>query len=112
MPPKKDKLTKEELRKLVEQYNIVLEGPAPPKAWPIRFNNHFQTIRDISAIKYDDYVRRQDLSWRIMRKQKERVRDLRTKAGRLRRENKVNEDTWRDAIEKPIMERFQQNVIW
>lgn len=112
MPPKKARLTKEQLKRLVDDYNIKFEGPVPPKQWPTKYSHLFQVIRDIWANRYDDYKDRTDLDQKTIRKQKARVRDLRTNASRLRTDFAINENTWRDLIEKPVIGRFDQEVVW
>ncbi|KAE9377465.1 hypothetical protein N431DRAFT_500317 [Stipitochalara longipes BDJ] len=111
MPPKKAKLTKEQLKGLVDEYNIKFEGPAPPKLWPSQYSHLFQVIRDIWANRYDDYKERTDIDQKTIRRQRARVRDLRTNASRLRTDFGINEDTWRASIETLVFRRFDQEIV-
>jgi DNA-binding winged helix-turn-helix (wHTH) protein len=112
MPPKKTKPTKEQLKGLVDEYNIKFEGPVPPKLWPSQYNHLFHVIRDIWANRYDDYVKRTDISQKTIRGQRARVRDLRTNASRLRTDFGINEETWRASIETLVFRRFDQEIVW
>lgn len=42
----------------------------------------------------------------------ERVRKLRIKAYDLRKDVKINEDTWRFDLENTVMERFGSEIVW
>lgn len=112
MPPKKPKLSKEQLKRLVDDYGINFEGPLPARQWPIQYSHLFQVIRNIWATRYDEYIIRTDIDQKTVRKQKARVRDLRTRATSLRKDFGINEDTWRGLIETPVMERFDQEIVW
>ncbi|KAF4633227.1 hypothetical protein G7Y89_g4891 [Cudoniella acicularis] len=105
MAPKKANLPKEQLQKLVADYNLKFEGPVPPKQWPTQYSHLFQVIRNIWANRYDDYIIRTDTDQKTVRRQKARVRDLRTNVSRLRTDFGINEDIWRDSIEKPVIGR-------
>lgn len=112
MPPRKTKLSKEQLKRLVDDYSINFEGPVPPKQWPAQYSHLFQVVRDIWANRYDEYIKRTDIDQKTVRNQKSRVRDLRTKASSLRTDFGINEDTWRGLIETPVMARFDQEIVW
>lgn len=112
MPPRKTKPDKELLKRLVDDYSISFEGPVPPKQWPIRYSHLFQVIRDISANRYDEYIKRTDIDPKAVRKQKSRVRDLRIRASSLRTDYGIEEGTWRGLIETLVMGRFDQEVVW
>jgi hypothetical protein len=112
MPPKKAKLSKELLKSLVDDYSINFEGPVPPRQWPTQYSHLFQVIRNIWANRYDKYIIRTDIDQKTVRKQKARVRDLRTRATSLRKDFGINEDTWRGLIETPVMGRFDQEIVW
>jgi hypothetical protein len=112
MPPKKAKPTKEQLKGLVDEYSIKFEGPVPPKLWPSQYSHLFQVIRDIWANRYDDYIKRTGIDQKTIRRQRARVRDLRTNASRLRTDFGINEDTWRASIETLVFRRFDQEIVW
>jgi hypothetical protein len=112
MPPKKAKLSKEQLKGLVDEYDINFEGPVPPRQWPTQYSHLFQVIRNIWANRYDKYITRTDIDQKTIRKQIARVRDLRTRATSLRMDFGINEDTWRSLIENPVMGRFDQEIVW
>lgn len=112
MPPKKAKPTKEQLKGLVDEYNIKFEGPVPPKLWPSQYNHLFHVIRDIWVNRYDDYIQRTDISQKTVRGLRARVRDLRTNASRLRTDFGINEETWRASIETLVFRRFDQEIVW
>ncbi|KAF2258273.1 hypothetical protein CC78DRAFT_621936 [Lojkania enalia] len=102
MPPKKEKLSEE---KLLKDYKIKFEGPAPPRDWPDLYSYYFQVIRDIWANRFNDFKSRYTPT------QKSRVRNLRQKAIDLSNDISVNEATWRTSVEPLVLERFDNNVI-
>lgn len=105
-------ITPENLRDLVEEYDIQFEGPTPSRKWPDRYRHLFQVIRDISANRYDEYVKRTDIDQKTMNKQTSRVRKVIDIATRFRRNISSYEDTWRDAIETTIMGFLKEEVVW
>ena len=111
MPPKKEKLSKEELRQLIRKHGIRLEGPVPPKDWPKEHEHHFRTIRHIESIRYDDYKINHQIPKERRVDFQERANNLREKAYDLLDDEKVNESTWRD-LEVTILKRFDESVIW
>ena len=112
MPPKKPKLSKVELKALADDYDIVFEGPVPSKQWPLQYGHLFHTIRNIWANRYDTHIGRADIDRKTLRKEKNRVRELRVKANSLRKDVSNSEDTWRSLIEHYVMARFDQEVVW
>ncbi|KFY47732.1 hypothetical protein V496_10477 [Pseudogymnoascus sp. VKM F-4515 (FW-2607)] len=104
-------ITPENLRDLVEEYDIQFEGPTPSRKWPDRYRHLFQVIRDISANRYDEYVKRTDIDQKTMNKQTSRVRKVIDIAIRFRRNISSYEDTWRDAIETTIMGFLKEEVV-
>ncbi|PMD30617.1 hypothetical protein L207DRAFT_573440 [Hyaloscypha variabilis F] len=111
MPPKKAKPTKKQLKEKVDEYNIKFEGPVPPRLWPSPYSYLFHVIRDIWANRYDDYIKRTDISQKAIRGHRARVRDLRTNAYRLRTDFGINEETWRASIEALVFRRFDQEIV-
>lgn len=112
MPPKKVKPSKERLRELIREHNIRLEGPVPPKNWPPPYRHHFQAVRDIAAIRYDDYKANDSIEKEQRAEYRKRANILREKAYSLLQDVKINESTWRLAIEHHVMGRFDDHVIW
>jgi hypothetical protein len=112
MAPKK-KLTPEELREHIEKYEILFEGPVPPRKWPDRYKHLFQVIRNIGANRYDDYIKRTDIDREIIDKLVKRVRTIVAKSARFRKNVGSLEDTWRDEIEYPsLVKLFCGDVVW
>ena len=111
MPQRKEKPSKERLKTLLEEYQIKFVGPVPPIQWPVQYRHHFHIIREIWAVRYDQYSKRKDLDKRILEKQRKRVKGLREKAYSLRQEIKTTEGTWREA-EKQVFKRFNKEVLW
>jgi hypothetical protein len=112
MPSTKSKLTAKELRRLIEKYDIQFDGPIPPRMWPDRYKDLFQVIRDIWANRYDEYIQRTDIDQIIMNKRKSQVRAVVDKSTRFRKNLGSNEGTWRDSVEKPIIDLFEKEVVW
>ncbi|PVH99819.1 hypothetical protein DM02DRAFT_415682 [Periconia macrospinosa] len=113
MPPRNMKAseTHEGLKRLMESYSISFEGPVPPNRWPSLYSHHFHVIRDISRVRYDEYIARTDLDVSLKVRQQKRVRQLREKAYSLRKDLNINEDTWRGMIEPHAVEIFEESVI-
>ncbi|KAF2181384.1 hypothetical protein K469DRAFT_692222 [Zopfia rhizophila CBS 207.26] len=111
MPPRKEKLPKEDFRQLIRNYGIRFEGPVPPKVWPSQHKHHFQAIRKIDTIQYDDYKVNQLIPKERREDFRNRVNYLREKAYNLLDDVKANEATWRE-LELSILKRFDERVIW
>lgn len=112
MPPKKEKLSKEQVRDLLRNYGIRFEGPVPPRDWPSEHERHFHAIRDISYIRYDDYKHNRNVERERRRLYKQRANKLRQKASDLLEDLSINEATWRAALEQVVSEPFEQDVVW
>lgn len=107
MAPRKEKDSKERLRDRINECNIKFEGPVPQGYWPEQYRHHFDIIRKICAMSYEEYAQRHDkdpqmITW---------VRDLRNKASGLRKNLSINEATWRE-VEPIIFKRYSKEVIW
>ncbi|KAF2250070.1 hypothetical protein BU26DRAFT_518526 [Trematosphaeria pertusa] len=111
MPPKKEKLSKEQVRDLLRNYGIRFEGPVPPRDWPSEHERHFHAIRDISYIRYDDYKHNRNVERERRRLYKQRANKLRQKASDLLEDLSINEATWRAALEQVVSEPFEQDVV-
>jgi len=111
MPPKKDKLSKVEFRSLVRQHGIRFKGPVPPRDWPPEYQPHFQIIRSIDTIRYDDYRTNKLIPRQRKEEFRNRVRILRAKTYDFLDDAAVNESTWRE-LEQLIFKRFDDRVIW
>ncbi|KAF1949104.1 hypothetical protein CC80DRAFT_555718 [Byssothecium circinans] len=111
MPPTKKKPSKEVVRDLLFQHKILFEGRASPNQWPRQHQHHFQVIRDISALRYDQWEgdERIDIARRIS--YGNRVRNLSGQARALLNDLHVNEDTWRTQVEHFVSEPFEKHVI-
>lgn len=110
MPPRKEKLPKLEFRQLIRNYGIRFEGPVPPREWPDQHKHHFQVIREISTIRYDDYKVNERIPKERRKDFQKRVNYLREKAYNLLDDVKANEATWRE-LELSILKRFDERVI-
>ena len=108
MAPRKEQLSPERLRDLIEQYNIKFRGPTLTKSWPTRYKHLFQQIRKIGITLYEDYIDSID----NVEEQRLRATHLRDQAHKLLQDINTNEDTWRDAVEKSVFERFDKDVLW
>jgi len=112
MAPRKEPLSPERLRDLLEQYNIIFRGPTLTKSWPPQHKHLFQHIRKIGTTLYEDYIDSIDIEPQIVEKQRSRATDLRNQAHKLLQDINTNEGTWRDAVEKSVFERFDKDVLW
>lgn len=112
MHPRKKNRTKADLPNLLRKHEIKFEGPLQPSKWPPQQKHLFLVIRDIWATRYDEYMNRAGIDKRIIKKQQDRVRDLRKNAYMLRNDVDNNEDTWRHSIERLIFERFTKDIVW
>lgn len=111
MAPRKNTLTHAEFRSLIDKYRIRFYGPAPPGKWPQEHRHHFQIIRDIGSVLYDNYRANEEIPQERRDDFKKRVRDIRGKAYKFLDNIKTNESTWRE-LEIPILRRFDERVIW
>lgn len=111
MSPRKQHLSKEKLQSLTRQHGIRFEGPRPPKDWPDQYKHLFLAVRNIGAILYDDYKTNRRTSKDSISYFKGRVSKLRQRSYHLLDDVKTNEATWRE-FEQPILERFDNRVIW
>jgi hypothetical protein len=111
MPPKKEKLSKVQLRELRLKKGIRLEGPIPSRLWPDEHKHHFQAIRSIEEIRYEKYQVTRDIPKDRRHDFKERVKYLRERAYSLLEDINTNESTWRE-LETFVFKRFDEYVIW
>ena len=112
MPIRKEKLDGAGLKQLMQSFSIKFEGPVPPDRWPPLYSHHFNVVRDISSTRYDDYMKRTDISTQQKAKQQGRVAMLREKAYGLREDLSINESTWRSLVEPKVTGIFEEKVIW
>ncbi|KAH7083964.1 hypothetical protein FB567DRAFT_530338 [Paraphoma chrysanthemicola] len=110
MPPRKQQVEVAELRALIREHGIRFEGPVPRRNWPKRYAHHFQTIRDISRVWYDEYKADRTISRKRRSDFKKRANHLREMAYHLLDDVKTNEPTWRD-FEPYVLQRFSEPVI-
>ncbi|KAH7067282.1 hypothetical protein BKA63DRAFT_521878 [Paraphoma chrysanthemicola] len=110
MPPRKQQVEKAELRALIREHGIRFEGPVPQRNWPKRYAHHFQTIRDISRVWYDEYKADRTIPRKRRSEFKKRANHLREMAYHLLDDVKTNESTWRD-FEPYVLQRFSEPVI-
>jgi|SRR5271167_4055427 len=111
MPNPKRKLTAEQLRDLIGEYNIHFEGPIPPVAWPLQYSEVFQNIRNIDRTRYDEYESNENRGPITVAKLKKRVLKLNRTAYDCRRQ-RVNEASWRQDTEPQIVSRLGAEVVW
>lgn len=111
MPPKKRTTPKVELRELIRKHRIRFRGPVPSGHWPDEYKHHFQTIRQIDTIRYEEYISDQKKPKWHREDLKRRVNYLRKRSYHLLDDVKVNEATWRE-LEVEILKRFDEDVIW
>jgi len=111
MPNPKRKLTAEQLRDLIWEYNIHFEGPIPPVAWPPQYSKVFQNIRNIARTHFDEYESNENRGPITVAKLKNRVLKLNRTAYDCRRQ-RVNEASWRQDTEPQIVSRLGAEVVW
>jgi hypothetical protein len=111
MPPRKQQLSRREVRALIRGHGIRFEGPVPQKRWPQTYAHHFHTIRQISRIWYDDYKCDRNIPKARRRDFKKRANRLREFAYHLLDDVNINESTWRE-FEPLILQRFFEPIIW
>jgi hypothetical protein len=113
---KKQKLTPEEVHRLMDEYQIVFEGPLIPSQWPAAYRDTFEKISQIKSVKYDRYGEDGRLNDRTtvlanVSEMKWRAWNLRNEAHQCRH-HRENEETWRMRLEHLIAPRFTEEVIW
>src|SRR5690348_4425634 len=104
MPPRKQKVDKAGLRALIRKHGIRFEGPVPRRNWPERYAHHFQTIRDISRVWYDEYKTDRTIPRNRRSEFKKRANHLRELAYHLLDDVNTNESTWRE-FEPYVLQR-------
>jgi hypothetical protein len=105
------RLTAEEHRRLVEEYNIHFEGPTTPSEWPGQYINTLRVIYDIKDLRYDGYKSSERRSMLAIAEMKDRVGRLNRIACNCRKQRE-NEATWRGLTEPEIVSRFAAEVAW
>jgi len=105
------KLTAEQHRELVEEYNIYFDGPIPPSSWPVQYTEIFRNIRDIQHLRYDEYGPNEKRGPSTVTQMKNRVLNLNRIAYTCRKQRE-NEATWRGQTEPEIVFRFGVEVVW
>jgi hypothetical protein len=112
MPARREtKLTDEQHRKLVEEYNIHFDGPIPPSRWPNRYAEVFRNILDIKSLRYDEYRPNERRGLLAVAEMKDRVAKL-TRIAYSCRKQRENEATWRGLTEPEIVSRFAAEATW
>lgn len=115
MPRRKEPCPPEYLRELISDHQIRFSGPIPQKNWPAEHTIHFETIRGISRLWYDEFENGGDLdSLSVIKTKmriKKRVENLRRRADHCRH-IRANEDTWKDYVLPIVTARFSAEVVW
>src|SRR4051794_13215529 len=111
MPRSDPKLTPEQHRTLVEEYNIHFEGPIASSSWPEQYVEIFQPIRDMGRLLYEEYKPNERRGVRTVAEMKDRVARL-NRIGYSCRKQRENEATWRGLAEPEIVSRFFSEVMW
>jgi hypothetical protein len=105
------KLTPDQHRALVEEYNISFDGPIFPSRWPAQYEHIFQKIRDIQCLRFDEYRPEGTMEIPTVSEMKNRVLELTDIAHDCRR-RRENEATWRAHTEPMIVSRFDAEAVW
>lgn len=112
MPPRKEKLSKPQLRDIRREHGIRMKGPLPPGEWPREHKHHFQAVRTIGDLHYDTYENDTAIPSEQRKIYRARVNQLRVRAYDLLDDAGANEPEWR-GLEDTIFQIFdQQTVIW
>ena len=112
MPPKKEKCSPQQLRRLIGDHQIRFHGgPIRRKDWPDKHRSAFEPIRAISRLWYDEFEHGGDRDILTVIETKKRVRELRKRA-RHCRETRSNEDTWKDSVLPIVTARLNAEVVW
>jgi hypothetical protein len=113
MPPRK-KLPPADYRALVDSHHIHFLGPRPPNDWPVYHKQLFSVIRDIGALRYEEFQKRRDIDSRICDKVRANVRKLCARASEIRQDVHINENEWRHHIEQLVLGRLDnaKDVVW
>ena len=112
MGRKKESCSEAQLRDYIKQHEINFEGPVLHKRWPDQHKHLFHVIQEIGTNQYDRYIQRSGVDKRALRRQKDRVKALRTQAYILRQGLAINESTWRHLTETLVIERFNKDILW
>lgn len=105
------KLSAEQIRDLIQQYNISFVGPVPPSSWPTQHIDVFQQIRNISQERYEKYGPKEQKGILEVEETKKRVRRLNNIAYDCRTQ-RLNEAGWRLNTEPEVFFRFGTEVVW
>lgn len=96
---------------LIEEHNIIFEGPIPPSDWPPQYAEIFRKIRDIGRLQFDEYGHSDRRGMLTLREMSKRVLDLTHKAYTCRNQRE-NEMAWRIHTEPMIVSGFSAEVVW
>ena len=105
------KLTPEQYRSLIEEYDICFDGPVPPEDWPTQYVDIFSQVHDIKRLRYEEYKPNERRAILTVAEIKNRVARLNRIAYNCRKQRE-NEATWRGLTEPEIVSRFATEVTW
>ena len=105
------KLTPEQHRSLIEEYDICFDGPVPSEDWPTQYVDIFRPVHDIKRLRYEEYKPNERRALLTVAEIKDRVARLNRIAYNCRKQ-RVNEATWRGLTEPDIVSRFATEVTW
>jgi hypothetical protein len=105
------KLTPEQYRRLIKEYDICFDGPVPSEDWPTQYVDIFRPVHDIKRLRYEEYKPNEKRALLTVAEIKGRVARLNRIAYNCRGQ-RVNEATWRGLTEPDIVSRFAAEVTW
>jgi hypothetical protein len=105
------KLTPEQHRSLIEEYDICFDGPIPSSGWPTQYVDIFRPVHDIKRLRYEEYKPNERRAMLTVAEMKDRIARLNRIASSCRKQRE-NEATWRGLTEPEIVSRFAAEVTW
>ena len=111
MPRGDPKLTPEQHRSLIEEYDICFDGPVSSSDWPTQYVDIFRPVHDIGRLRYEEYKPNERRAMLTVAEMKDRIARLNHIASNCRKQRE-NEATWRGLTEPEIVSRFAAEVTW
>jgi hypothetical protein len=105
-PRKKGALTPQEMKKLIEEYQIFFRGPLTPSQWPREYYDRFMEIRKAGSTEFDTL---EDVP--LTRSIKKRAIEL-VKNARSDRRETLRELALRVSVEPLVLHKFKKPYKW
>ena len=99
------------LRQLIANHAIVLEGPLPLRAWPVQFVSMLAKIDGINQVRFDEYNTSEYRGLRDVERLKRTAVHINHVAHTCHRDES-NQAIWSLRIEHFIISRFGAEVMW